>query len=522
MRPTTLRTILTLLGALLGLSACSSVGPEFHRPTVNLPAAWSQQDAHISGDPMQQPKWWTLFHDPVLNRLVDRALQENNTLEIAGLRVLEARAQLGIATGNRFPQSQAIAGSSSYSSPSGAVKPGPNVWSNSIGLSVSWELDFWGKYKRAIEAADAAYLASIAARHQAIILLIAQVVDSYLILRSNEELLAIAKANIAIQQRSYHITQTLYRNGQDSELDMQQAKTLLLSTKATLPGYELAITQARNALAVLLGHAPRTLKLDLTSEHAIPTLPEQIHAAIPADLLRRRPDVARAEQLAKAQSAAVGVATANLYPSFSLSGSLAFAAAGTGNAAFTNLFGGNSLTYTAGPSFVWPFFNYGRIRNAVRVEDARLQQLLVQYRETVIQAAREVEDAMAAYNAARRQSAIRRQTVVSAKRSNTLSLFRYKEGFSDYQRVLDAQKALFTQQQALIQTRVTAARSLVATYLALGGGWQAVDTPLISEQSRQTMQQRSDWGEMLQRPAANNSDHQTSKTDQGGDHDGAE
>jgi NodT family efflux transporter outer membrane factor (OMF) lipoprotein len=491
-------TAVSALISLTALSACAMVGPDFVQPGAELPAGWSEDGRQgMQTSPIEQPQWWKLFNDPVLNQLVETAWIQNNSLEIAGLRVLEARAQLGIAEGNIYPQTQVAAGSAIYSSPAKNAGGGPNGWTNSIGLSASWEMDFWGRFRRSIEATDAAFFASVAARDQALILLTAQVVDTYFLLRSNEELLGIAKQNMKIQQRSYEIATTLFRNGHDSELDMQQAKTLLLSTKATIPGYEVAIKRARNALSTLLGKAPGTDSMVLSGNKVIPALPEQVNVSIPAELLRSRPDVRQAELAARAQNARVGVATADLYPSFSLSGTVGLVAAGTGNAAFSNLFGKDALTYSAGPSFVWPFLNYGRIRNSIRVQDARLQQALIQYRETVIQAAREVEDAMTGFNGARVQSEIMAETVISAKRSNQLSMFRYKEGFSDYQRVLDSQQALFSQQQNMLNSRTAAARSLVSLYKALGSGWENRPQQLISEHSRSTMSERTDWGELL-------------------------
>ena len=280
---------------------------------------------------------------------------------------------------------------------------------------------------------------------------------------------------------------------------MQQAHTLLLSTQASIPGFEVAVVQARNALSTLLGKPPGSIDNLLGDEQGIPALPDQIAIGIPADLLRRRPDVRQAEFNAMAQNARVGLAEADLYPSFSLTGSLGLVAGGAGGTDFGDLFSNDALTYSIGPSFVWPFLNYGRIRNNVRVQDARLQQALVNYREVVIQSARETEDAMAALNGSQAQSKILAKTVESAQRSNELSLLRYREGFSDYQRVLDSQKSLFAQQQRLVDLRGASVLNLVSLYKSLGGGWQTQgDSSLISEQSRQQMLQRTDWGDLLE------------------------
>jgi NodT family efflux transporter outer membrane factor (OMF) lipoprotein len=493
-----LRKVICLV-ILLQLSACNTVGPEFTRPEVELPPGWTETGINgLSTSPVSQPRWWQLFNDPVLNQLVEMAWQQNNSLEIAGLRVIEARAQLGIAQGSSYPQSQLVAGDASFVS-SADNFGGGNDWQFGIGASVSWEIDFWGRFKRGIESADAAYLASIAARDQVMILVTAQVVNAYTLVGIYREQLRIAHENEVLQQRSYDIASVLYRNGADSELDMQQAQTLLLSTQASIPGFEVSLKQARNSLSTLLGKPPGSVDELLSAGVDIPVLPHAIEVGLPADLLRRRPDVRQAELNALAQNALVGLAEADLYPSFSLTGSIGLVAGGPGSSDFGDLFSTDALTFSAGPSFVWPFLNYGRIKNNIRVQDARLQQALVNYRETVIQSAREAENAMAAYNGSQAQKQIMVETVASAQRSNELSLLRYREGLSDYQRVLDSQQALFAQQQRLVTQRGTSVASLVSLYKSLGGGWET-GTPLISDESRTQMQQRTDWDELLNDP----------------------
>jgi len=486
------------------LAACATVGPDFEPPDAGLPAAWSTPpEAGLEATAEDLVAWWAIFDDPVLDALVDAARRNNNTLEIAGLRVLEAQAQLGVATGLQYPQVQVAAGEAGYVSPPESSGVTSNYWRFALGASASWEIDFWGRFRRGIESADAAYLASLAAYDQARVLLSAAVVDLYTVTRITEEQLRIAHENVAIQQRSYDIAEVLYRNGADSELDMQQANTLLLSTRATIPALETALAQARNVLSTLIGEAPGAVKERLADSRGIPAVPERIAAGIPADMLRRRPDVRQAEYLAMAQNARVGLAAADLYPSFSLTGSIGLSSNTIGNSDFGDLFSQDALTWSVGPSFVWPFLNYGRIRNNVRVQDARLQQALVNYRETVLQAAREAEDAMAGFIGARRQHDILQQTVRSAIRSNELSTLRYSEGFSDYERVLNAQQALFAQQQRLVTAQGDIVRNLVALYKALGGGWEDRDgAPWIRPETLRTMRERTDWGEMIEAAGA--------------------
>ena len=481
------------------LSACAAVGPDFEKPIADIEPQWTQPDQEgLSTAPIEKEAWWKLFNDRVLDALVETARRNNNSLEIAGIRVLEAQAQLGIATGLQYPQVQVAAGEATYLSPPDNSGVTSGYWQLGLGATASWEIDFWGRFRRGIESADAAFLASIAAYDQAQVLLTAAVVDLYTVIRATEEQLRISHDNVAIQQRSFDIAQVLFENGQDSELDMQQAQTLLLSTQATVPGLEVALAQARNALSTLLGLPPGSVKGMLAEGSGIPALPDEVAIGIPADMLRRRPDVRQAEYLARAQNARIGLAKADLYPSFSLTGSIGLASNTAGDADFGDLFSSDALTWSVGPSFVWPFLNYGRIKNNVRVQDARLQQALVAYRETVLQAAREAEDAMASFIGGRKQNRILAQTVASAIRSNELSTLRYSEGFSDYERVLNAQQALFQQQQRYITNQGDIVRALIALYKALGGGWQDHDgLPRIAPETLETMEQRTDWGKLL-------------------------
>jgi NodT family efflux transporter outer membrane factor (OMF) lipoprotein len=494
----------------LVLGACTTVGPDYVRPASPLGPDWYEADrARYDTKAEQQVSWWQALGDPALNELVAIAHAQNNSLKIAGLRVLESRAQLGIAMGNRYPQSQALAGDATAL---GASKNAANTAAGdleftqySVGVGASWEIDFWGKFRRGIEAADAAYLASIAGYDQVMVLVTAQVCGTYLAIRTLEEQLRITNENIAIQQRSFDIVNVQFENGKTSELDVLQARTLLMSTKASIPELETQLHQARNALSVLLGRPPSDLGELLDKTAAIPTVPASLAVGLPADLLRRRPDVRQAEYVAMAQNASVGLAQANLYPSFSLSGSVGLVAAGntettrTGNSGFGQLFDTDSLTYAFGPSFVWPFLNYDRIKNSVRVQDARLQQSLIAYRDTVLRAAQEVEDALVALDGAIRQEALLGQTVANARRSTDVAQLRFNEGLADYQRVLDAQQALFSQQSRYVSNRSNIVGSFIALYLALGGGWEDhTEETFVDPETRDEMMDRTDWGDLIE------------------------
>jgi len=501
-------TALIALAAWLTLPACAPVGPDFVKPDADPDALWTSESREdFLFETQDQLEWWKVFDDPVLNNLVSLAHQHNNNIRIAGLRVLESRAILGVASGSLYPQSQVMFGDATavQASESNANTGAGDLQFTqyNLGMGASWELDFWGRFRRGIEAADAGLLASIASYDDTLVLLAAQVADTYTVIRTTQEQLRISHENIVLQQRSYDIVDVMFRYGASNELDVQQAEALLLSTQASIPGLDITLAQASNALATLLGLPPRNIDSLLGGDALVPAFPTTILVGVPADMLRQRPDVRRAELLAMAQNAQVGVATANLYPSFSISGTLGLAAAGntnttgTGDSGFSELFRAESLTYSIGPSFVWPFLNYGRIKNSIRVEDARLQQALIQYRETVLQAAREVEDAMVAFSGTLTQGEILGKGVNASRRSTELSLLRYKEGFADYQRVLDSQQRLFSQQQRFISNKGTAVRSLISLYRSLGGGWQSHDGSFVDEESIRQMEERVDWGEYL-------------------------
>ncbi len=483
------------------LAGCTAVGPEFVTPEAPVPDMWQPSlDAGLTATPYELYGWWEVFNDPLLNELVNTAQQQNYSLELAGLRVLESRAQLGVATGLQYPQQQQAVGGLTRVSPSENAGQGSNGFNQyELGGVLAWELDFWGKFRRGIETADAVLQASVANYDEAVLLVTAQVVSSYVAIRTLEEQVRIAHENLKLQRRSYEIADVLYRNGESSELDVQQARALLLSTEATIPGLETQLGLARNALNTLLGQNPGYVEKKMVPG-PIPVVPEQIAVGIPADLLRRRPDVRQAELAAVAQNARLGVATADLYPSIALAGSVGLVSISkeVGGGGASNLFDSDSISYTAGLQFNWPILNYGQIHNNVRVQDARLQQALVAYQQTVLQAVQEVDDAMVSLAGAQAQNAILENAVQAAQRSNELSLLRYREGFSGYQRVLDAQKSLFAEQNRYADSQGRAVQSLVTLYKSLGGGWEVREgKPFVDEQTLAVMRERTNWGEML-------------------------
>jgi NodT family efflux transporter outer membrane factor (OMF) lipoprotein len=487
-----------LLIAAACVSGCMRVGPDFHPPHESWAEHWNSASIGQVTQQAAQPdirQWWQVFADQNLESLIAQADVNNGDLKIAGLRVLEARAQLGIAVAGRYPQLQQASADVLYSARKRSDGFNPRsgaYWQYGAGVSIGWELDFWGRFSRAIESANAAFFAAQANRDDALVLLHAQVADTYFTLRTAEARLRIARENAQLQQRSYEIAQKLFKSGESDELDLQQAKTQYLGTLSSVPDFESQIVLAHHALSVLLGQPPGRLReLDVQPGEAgrVPLVDRAVLQDVPADLLLRRPDVRAAELQMAAQSALIGVAKADLYPSVSLLGSLVWSASSLTGAPST-------LAVVGGPSVTWNVFDHGRITNNVRVQDARLQQLSVAYQNTVREAAREADDAATTLIAALQRDTILNDAQGAARRSLTLANTIYREGYSDFQRVLDAQRALFAQQDAYIVNRSNAVGSLIALYKALGGGWYS-EQPLVDPATRQQMQQRTDWGDLL-------------------------
>ncbi|UVJ41762.1 TolC family protein [Pseudomonas sp. LS1212] len=488
---------LLLPGALV-LSGCVRLGPNFQPPGQPWVEHWNTPALEQASQQRPQPdtrQWWQVFADPVLDHLIAEADAHNPDLKIAGLRVMEARAQLGIAQSGRYPQLQQVGADSLYLDrrQSGGANPqDSHFWQHSVGFDIGWELDFWGRFSRAIESADAAWFAAQANRENVLVLLRAQLAQTYFTLRTTEARLRIARDNARLQKRSYEITERLFNSGANAELDLQQAKTQYLGTLSTIPDLESQLLSTRNALSVLIGRAPGSLPELSLHTGEIPLIDSAILQDVPANLLLRRPDVRAAELQVAAQSALIGVAEADLYPSLSLLGSIVWSASSLSGASDT-------LDLVGGPSLTWDVFDHGRIKNNVRVQDARLQQLIVAYRDGVRQAAREADDAASGLLKSLERELILREASLAAERSVTLASAQYREGYSDFQRVLDAQRALFAQQDAYLLNRGTAVSNLIALYKALGGGWYSQE-PLVDPATRRQMQRRTDWGELLDEP----------------------
>ena len=470
------------LCALLVLTAGCAVGPDYVRPETDTAETWSESiDSRLSVDPVEYGPWWTVFEDPALEQLVQIASKENLPLKIAAARILEARAVLGISRGLRFPQQQQLVGHAARVSLS---ENAPNVViadqafsSYDIGFDAAWELDVWGRLRRGVEAADADYGRALAGYDDTLVTVTAETARAYILLRTFEARLKLARENVEIQSETLRIAEVRFENGAVTELDVTQARALLRDTEALIPSLESGVRQTKNAISTLIGQPPSQLGELLQQKQSIPYAPAEIAIGVPIDLLRRRPDVRIAELQAAAQSARIGIAKSDLYPRFSLFGSIGFETSSDGgvqsnNADAGDLFSSDSIRYTVGPTFSWPILNYGRLRNNVHVQDARFQQAALNYQNTVLEAAREVEDALTAYLRSQTRIGYLTDSVDDARRSVELALVQYRQGSTTYQRVLDTQRFLVRQEDQLAGTKGDVALNLVATYKALGGGWE--------------------------------------------------
>ncbi|MCH9608907.1 MAG: Toluene efflux pump outer membrane protein TtgI [Chlamydiales bacterium] len=463
-----------LLILTLFLTGCLKVGPNYKPPEAPIQTAWKGGEVE---EPLDQ--WWTVFKDTQLEELIYFARKQNLSLKIAAWRVIQARALLGIAVGEFFPQTQEIVGDVDRVKIS---KNAPNsrvidrlYWNFDLALDIAWELDFWGKFRRVIESAEEDLLVTEADYNDALVILLGDVASTYIEIRTIEERIAILERNVAVQKRSLEIVQARFRAGMVTELDVQQAKTLLFTTRARLPILLAELEVGKNALATLLGVTPSETEHYLTRSGAIPQAPTTIAVGIPCTLLCRRPDIRAAYHRAGAQSARIGVAVAELLPSISLTGFFGLETTGDTTsdkvAGNKKMFSSDSWTYTYGGGFRWPILNYGRLTSRVKAEKALFYQSVFAYQNAILFAYQEVEDALANYTQSLKQTEELEKSAKAARRATQLSRTQYVEGIADYTRVLNTEEAVVEQEERLAIARGNIALSLVATYRALGGGW---------------------------------------------------
>jgi NodT family efflux transporter outer membrane factor (OMF) lipoprotein len=486
--PACLAVLLVLLVLLSGCTHLKEyidngfkVGPNYCRPPAPAAENWiDAADARVRSEADDLSRWWTVFNDPVLNALVCDAYLQNLTLRQAGCRVLEARAQQAIAVGNLFPQTQQATADYRGYARSTKVTNNQNVRAPfyneyTYGFNLAWELDFWGRFRRAVESANDSLDASVEDYDAVLVTLLGDVATYYLQLRTFEQRIAYARANVELLRETLRIAEARFKAGTTGELDVVQARSTLEQTEAQIAELEISLRQANNQLCVLLGIPPEELRARL-GPGGIPTAPAEAAAGIPAELLRRRPDVRRAERQAAAQSAQIGFAEADFYPRISITGTINYAA-GTPELApvgvLVNIVGRpQGLDGNIGPNFQWNILNYGRILNNVRFQDARFEELVTAYQNSVLTAAQDVENGLVTFLRAQERAKLQAASTEDLEKAVRIVLAQYKEGTVDLTRVTQVEQSLVLALDTLAQARGEIGLGLTQVYRALGGGWQ--------------------------------------------------
>jgi outer membrane protein, multidrug efflux system len=466
---------------LIFLAAGCTVGPNYQKPDLPVPAGWQEaQQKGVDARSAELARWWSTFNDPLLNSLVERAVGSNLDLRLAEARIREARASRvvtasgawptlnvsGSYTRNRASQNGvAVPGEGTVIVPSGGANLDQNFYQS--GFDANWEIDVFGRVRRSVEAADATVEATVEDRRDVLVTLLGEVARNYIDLRGFQRQLAVARANLKTQQDTLELTQVRFQAGLASDLDVAQQEAQLNTTASQVPTLESSLKQAAYALDVLLALQPGALWGEVVKETEIPTLPPEVLVGLPSDLLRRRPDIRRAERQLAAATAQVGAAMADLFPRFSLTG-----IAGLQSVSASDWFTRGSRFWSIGPTISWPVFDAGRIRATIEIRNAQQEQALTQYEKSILSAFQDVETALVNY--ANEQVRYRSLTdaVVANRRAVTMANELYIRGLNDFLNVLDTQRSLYVTESALTQSQATMATNLVALYKALGGGWE--------------------------------------------------
>jgi len=466
-----IRQIMATLVILLS-AGCATVGPDYVPPRTTAPAAWNaplQGGITVSTDPRNLAAWWTTLNDPELSGLIERAAARNLDLKKAAARIREARARRGLSKAGLYPTLDAT-GSVTRSRDSAETGGATTSDLFSAGLDASWEIDLFGGVRRSVEASEADLQAAGEDLHDTLVSLLAEVALNYVDLRTGQARLAVTEASLKSQEETHRLALWRFQAGLGDDLAAQQARYNLENTRAQIPTLRTAISEAKNRLAVLLGEAPGAVHAELETSGLIPGVPPQVAVGVPADLLRQRPDVRKAERQLAAQTARIGVATAEFYPKLKLSGAIGLQAL-----SFGGLFSSGSATSSGSSGVTWRIFDAGAIRRNIDIQSALQEQYLIAYESAVLVALEEAENAISAY--AREQQ--KRQSLAEAARSAQaaaeLAGIKYRAGLTDFTTVLEADRSLLTFRDQLAQSDGAVVTNLVKLYKALGGGW----TPLI-------------------------------------------
>ncbi|HAB18584.1 MAG TPA: transporter [Verrucomicrobiales bacterium] len=490
--------------------ACTSclVGPDYKTPSSTVAPQWSYLPTNLpptnATAQVADAYWWKSLNDPVLNDLIDLAYRNNPTLQATGVSVLQARAQLNQSIGNLFPQQQGVSASVTgyrQSGPESTLNPfvSSGFARDTLLFSASWELDFWGKYRRTIQSDRASFLGTIASYDDALVTLIADVANSYVNIRTLQERIRVAQENADSQRESLRVATVQFNAGETTELDVQQAASVFQQTAAQVPRLQNSLNQAKAGLAVQLGTTADQVDQHLKGPGNIPSVPPDIAVGIPKDLLRRRPDVRAAGFAAAAQSALIGVARANMYPAFSINGAFGFTSNSERNNSLADMFMWQSRAAEAGASVVWPVFNYGRLINEVRVQDAVFQQAVLNYQNTVLAAQADVENGISFFYTEQQALTNLVAAATAARRSTQLSMIQYKSGEADFTTVLTSEQTQLSAEDSVASSQGNVVLALISIYRSLGGGWEIRQGhDVVSDEVKAEMARRTNWGKMLE------------------------
>jgi multidrug efflux system outer membrane protein len=460
---------LSLLALGFLLAGCT-VGPKYQRPTIDSPDAYRgeslSQSSAPSAESLGNEKWWDVFQDPVLQQLIRTALQQNYDVRVAAARVLQAQAQLGITRANQFPM--AGTGAQAFSERNPKISSAfPSYEANvaELDLSVIWNLDFWGKYRRQTEAARASLLASEWGRRAVLSSVVSSVATAYFQLRELDLTLEVSKNTLASRQNSLRLTNVLAKHGSASMLDVRESEQLVYTAAETIPDLERQIAQQENSLSVLLGENPDDIPRgrQLNEQPNPPTIPE----GLPSELLERRPDIREAEENLVAANAQIGVAKAAYFPSISLTGT-----AGAESYDLAKLFTGSAGLWNTAASLTQPVFEAGGLRSGMRLAEAQQQQMLLAYKQTIVQAFQQVSGSLVAYQKNREYRGQQELLTSAAQDTERLSNVLYQHGGASYLQVLTSETNSFAAELNLAQAELNERLALVQLYNALGGGWE--------------------------------------------------
>ncbi len=459
------RPALLRVSVVLALSAGCITGPNYQKPAVPTPSTYRGGSATPNVASFSDQKWWDVFQDDALRDLIRAALQQNYDVRIAAARIVEARAQLGIVRADQLPEIVAQASAVSQRTPQIAGRPAVETSPTQLNLSLGWDLDFWGKFRRATESARATLFSQEWAQRQIVSSLVSDVASAYFQLRAQDLELEISRQTLASRTDSLRLTRLLADRGATSMLDVRQAEQLVFGAGATIPDLEQSIEQQENFISILVGKNPDSIVRGrtLVDQPRPPEIPE----GLPSSLLERRPDILQAEQQLIAANAQIGVAKAQYFPQISLT-----AAGGVQSSALTRLFSGPAALWTLGAAALQPVFEGGRIRNGVKVAEARAEEATLIYQRTVQEAFREVSDALVGYRKSQEVRIQQEQLTTAAEDATKLSNMRYRGGAASYLEVLDSETRFFSARLALAQAELRELQSLVQIYRSLGGGWQ--------------------------------------------------